>query len=317
MMRESILHRIILPAAIIVAGFTAVISISGFIERSRPSLPDGFPDTDLNMNGSRLKGFAFGMEGLIADWYYMRSLQYIGNKILSHKDKAINIDDLRELNPRLLHPFLENATDLDPHFIAAYSYGTMVLPAIDAEKAIDLASKGIANNPSEWRLYQHLGYIYWKLGRYEQASETYRKGSEIPGASPFMKLMAASMRTEGSRRETARAIYSDMLESSGDEQVRIMAMRRLKELDSLEERDAIDKVLAEFKERSGRCANSLSEIMAMLMTVKLPENRQFRVDNANRLVDPTDAPYLLDKENCRVRLDPERTGLPVAEARTK
>jgi len=28
-------------------------------------------------------------------------------------------------------------------------------------------------------------------------------------------------------------------------------------------------------------------------------------------VDPTDAPYVLDKENCRVKLDPEQTKLPI------
>lgn len=309
-MSESAFQKIILPAVIIIVGYAAVISLSGFIERRRPPLPDGFTDADLNMNGSRLKGFAFGMEGLIADWYWIRSLQYIGYKILSNKDKGINIDDLRDLNPRLLHPFLENATDLDPHFIAAYSYGALVLPAIDPEKAIDLATNGIANNPNEWRLYQHLGYIYWKIGRYEQAAETYRKGAEIPGASLFMKLMAASMKNEGARRETARAIYGDMLENSSDEQVRIMAQRRLKELASLDERDAIDKVLAEFKEKNGRCADSFGEITAILMAVKLPENKQFRVDRANRLVDPTDIPYLLDKESCSVKLDASKTTIP-------
>ncbi len=316
MMRENVLQRVILPTVILIAGFAAIFSLSGFIANARPAMPESYEDADLNMNGSQLKGYAFGMEGLIADWYFMRSLQYIGNKILSAKSENINIEDLRDLNPRLLHPLLDNATDLDRHFIAAYSYGAIVLPAIDSEKAVDLASKGIANNPTEWRLYQHLGYIYWRLGRYDKASETYEKGSQIVGSAPFLKMMAASMKTEGGSRETARAIYSQMLEDSEDWQVRITAERRLMELDSLDEREAIDRVLAEFKERYGRCANSLSEIFPMLMAVTLPENRSFRINSANQLVDPSDAPYLLDKENCAVKLDPARTTLP-AEARTK
>ena len=317
MMHEFVLKRIILPVAIIAAALSAVFALSGFIEASRPPMPDGYEDTDLNFNGSQLKGFAFGMEGLMADWYFMRSLQYIGDKIVKSKSEDINIEDLRSLNPRLLHPLLENATDLDPHFIAAYSYGAMVLPAIDPEKAIDLAAKGIVSNPGEWRLYQHLGYIYWRLRRYDKASETYEKGSQIAGAAPFMKMMAASMKTEGGSRETARAIYRQMLASYDDEQVRITAERRLKELDSLDEREAIDRVLTEFKERSGRCAAGFGEILPMLMAIKLPENNEFRIDSKNQLVDPTDAPYILDKENCRVKLDPANTGLPIAEARTK
>lgn len=317
MMSADILRKIILPAAIIVAGFCAVVPLSGYISSVRPPLPEDYEDSDLSVKGSHLKGFAFGMEGLMADVYFMRSLQYIGKKILTSKIESINIDDLRDLNPRLLYPFLENATDLDPHFIAAYTYGALVLPAIDKEKAIELASKGIAKNPNEWRLYQHLGYIYWKLGRYDEAADTYKKGSEIAGAEPFMKLMAATMKTEGGSRETSRAIYRQMLDGSDEEQVRITAERRLQEIDSLDEREAIDSSLADFKERSGHCVSNLSEILPRLATVRLPENRDFRINRSNQLVDPSGAPYLLDKENCRARLDAERTKLPLTETGTK
>jgi len=309
-MQKSFLTSIALPAVILIAGFAAAFGLTGYVEAKRPALPPGFVDADLNMNGSELRGYAFGMEGLIADWYFMRSLQYVGDKLLSQRDKTIDLNDLRGLNPRLLYPMLENATDLDPHFIAAYSYGAVVLPAIDPQKAIAIAEKGIANNPKHWRLYQHLGYIYWRLGQFEKASEIYEKGSNIAGASPFMRMMAASMKTEGGSRQTARAIYSEMVTTSEDEQVRSTAERSLQALDSMDERDAIDKALGEIKGQYGRCVNSLVEILPVLHSVRLPEGREFRLDNSNRLVDPSGAPYLLDKENCRVKLDPERTGLP-------
>jgi tetratricopeptide (TPR) repeat protein len=310
-MGNTILKQIVLPAVIIVAGFAAVYGLSGFIDKNHPKLPDDFTDSDLSMNGSRLKGFAFGMEGLIADWYWFRALQYIGDKMVSRPDIKLDVEDLTAFNPRLLFPLLENATDLDPHFIEAYSYGAIVLPAIDKERAVAFASKGIANNPNEWRLYQHLGYIYWKLERYDKAAETYELGAAIPGSSTFMKLMAASMKFEGGSRSTARSVYRQMLAESAEEAVRITADRRLKELDWLDERDAIDAVLNDFRERYGRCANSFSEVASALFQVTLPEGRQFRIDARRRLVDPTDAPYVLDKENCRVKLDAENTKLRV------
>ncbi len=309
-MQKKTLTSIVMPAVILIAGFAAVISLSGFVEAKRPPLPVGYVDADLNINGSDLRGYAIGTEGLIADYYFMRSLQYVGDKLLSQGDKTIDLNDLRGLNARLLYPMLENATDLDPHFIAAYSYGAVVLPAIDPQKAINIANKGIVNNPDHWRLYQHLGYIYWRLGQFEKASEIYEKGSNIQGASPFMRMMAASMKTEGGSRQTARAIYREMLATSEDEQVRNTADRSLKELDSMDERDAIDEVLRETKEQNARCVNSLAEILPMLRNVRLPEGREFHLDNAKRLVDPSGAPYLLDKEKCGVKLDPERTGLP-------
>lgn len=305
-MSSSTIRSIILPLVIIAAGFAVVIGLSGYLDRNRAELPADYEDSDLSMNGSRLKGFALGFEGLMADWYWMRSLQYIGGKIINAKSE-INIDDLRDLNPRLLYPYLDNATDLDPHFIAAYSYGAVILPAIDPDKAIAIAQKGIDKNPTEWRLYQHLGYIYWKLGRYSEAADTYEKGSQIAGSIAFMKLMAASMRTEGGSRATSRAIYQQMLADAQDEAVTITAKRRLMAIDSLDDREAIDRVLADFKEKNGRCANSFGEIGSILMQLKLPEGRMLSVDSARRLVDPSNTPYLLDKENCKAKLDPEKT----------
>ena len=107
--------------AVIVFGFTAVFGLSSFLEKNRVSLPESYEDEDLSLQGKRLKGYALGFEGLLADWYWMRSLQYIGDKVVNSKAEVLSIDNLRPLNPRLLYPLLDNATDLDPKFITAYS----------------------------------------------------------------------------------------------------------------------------------------------------------------------------------------------------
>lgn len=310
-MKKGALQSAVIPGAVIAAGLAIVVLLTGLIERERSPLPEGLSDTDLHLHGARLNGFAFGMEGLAADWYFMRSLQYIGDKVLDQKEGAINLEDLSNLNPRLLYPLLDNATDLDPHFIAAYDYGTVILPAIDGEKAIALAAKGIANNPNQWRLYQQLGYVYWRLGRYDEAAETYRRGSAITGSSPAMKMMAAKIGSEGNSRSVFRSVYSEMLAGTTDASVRDMAERRLRELDFEDEREAVDRILAEFMARNRRCANSFSEIANALMATTLPGGGTFRVDSSNRLADPTGAPYLLDRQACRLALDPERTKLSV------
>jgi tetratricopeptide (TPR) repeat protein len=196
--------------------------------------------------------------------------------------------------------------------MAVYSYGAVVLPAIDPAEAIKIAEKGIANNPSEWRLYQQLGYIYWRLGNFEKASEVYDQGAMIQGAAPFMKMMSARMRSEGGSRETARAIYRQMLEESADKQLQENAALRLLELDSRDDMDAIQKALEEFKTQNGRCANSLRELRPLLVRAVLPEQRQFRVNESNELVDPTGAPYQLDSKTCNVSLDKKNTKLPIS-----
>jgi tetratricopeptide (TPR) repeat protein len=298
-------------AAIVIIGYAAVFALAGRLESARPALPEGYADRDLELQGARLKGFALGNEGLLADWYWMQSLQYIGRKIIDNPEAKVSIDNLKPLNPRLLYPYLENSTSLDPKFKAPYLYGAIVLPAIDPEQAIAIAEKGIRENPSEFRLFQHLGFIHWRLGNYEKASEVYARGAAIPGAPPFLQLMAAQMKSQGGSRETARAIYRQMADES-EGQSRDLALLRLAELDFFDERDALRPALNAFRERNGRCAARWSELFPLLKTVKLPGGREFRIDRNDNLVDPTGVPYLLDTEGCDVRIDVDRSKIPTS-----
>jgi len=299
----------VLPVMIIIVGFAVLSPLSDLVASQKPRLPESYADADLFVKGRELKGFVLGTDSLVADWYWMRSLQYIGDKLVNSTED-IRLDDLRNLNPRLLYPMLDSATDLDPHFIAPYTYGAMVLPAIDADQAIILTKKGIANNPKEWRLYQHLGYIYWRAKEYPQAAETYDIGSKIEGAAPFMKMMAAAMKSEGGSRATARAIYQEMYDSAPDEAVKKTAESRLQELKWFDERDAINEKLAETKTRTGECPQKLSDITSALLTVNLPDG-DFGVNARGDLVDPTGAPYLLDRIECRVAIDRNLSKLPL------
>lgn len=297
--------QLLVTAIVVVAAFGAVFSLSAFVEGARPKLPPEYADSDLSLEGKRLKGYALGAEGMLADWYWILSLQYLGGKFVERGNEDIDIGDLRSMNPRLLYPYLDNATDLDPKFYAAYSYGAIVLPAIDTQKAIDLAEKGIRNNPDKWRLHQYLGYIYWRQKNYEKAALTYEAGSRIDGAPPFMREMAASMRARGGSRDVARAMYRQLLTESEDEQSKRNAQLRLHQLAADEEIEAVNGVLTSTKSATGRCPAKLSEIFPQLTKIPLSDDADFRIDRSNTLVDPTSIPYQLDQATCKAMLSRE------------
>jgi tetratricopeptide (TPR) repeat protein len=156
--------------------------------------------------------------------------------------------------------------------------------------------KGIAANPSRWRLYHHLGYIYWQRGDYRRASEIYSEGARVPGAASWMMLMSARMTAEGGSRSTAREMYRRMYEQSDDEQIKQMAERRLMQLDSLDEREVIRKALVLYQTRAGRCANSWKDVATLLRAAGL------RLDQAGAPVDPSRTPYVLVNQGCDVDL---------------
>lgn len=298
--------KLVLTATVVIGGLAALYPIGSFIDANRVRLSEDYVDADLTLEGKRLKGFALGSEGLLADWYWMRSLQYIGDKLAKADISTINIEDLTSLRPRLLYPLLDNATELDPKFIPAYTYGAMVLPAIDKEQAIALTEKAVANNPDNWRMYQYLGYLYWRLQEYEKAAEAYERGSRIDGAPQFMKMMTAAMRTEGGSRETARAMYQQMYDEAQDQQTRNNAEFRLMEFDTLDELEAVNEKLAAFKQRTGRCPSTIIEIADQLRSVKGKAGSGLRVNAANELVDPSGTPYLFERTECRMQVNPQR-----------
>src|SRR5687767_2001904 len=289
---------------VVVVGMASAVLLVRWTDTLRPSVDPNAIDESLYLNDKTARRMSLGFNGLAADWYWMRSLQYVGKKLLNSTGD-ISLDDLRGLNMKLLAPLLDTATTLDPEFVEPYEYAALVLPAIDIQQAIRLAQKGINANPNAWRLYHHLGYIYWRQGEYEKASETYARGAQIPGAPAWMEAMKAKLISEGGSRSTAREIYTRMYEQAGEEHVREMAQKQLMRLESLDQQDALRKLFAAFKTRYGKCPDSWRELAQILRALRIP------MDESGAPLDPSGAPYVLQAGACEVELDPNKTKVPM------
>ncbi len=283
---------------IILLGIVAAAALVRWMDAHRPPARERFEIDEPYVTPEVAKRLSMGFNGLIADWYWMRSLQYVGRKMIAHRDE-IQIDDLSPLGIKYLAPLLEQATTLDPQFMAAYEYSAVVLPAINREAAVKLTEKGISANPGAWQLYHHLGYIHWQGGRFREASEAYHRGAEVPGAPPWMRAMAAQMEASGGSRDVARNIYRRIYTESDDKQIKLMALKRLLQVDSLDQRDVIRRVLAAHRERNnGHCPSTWSEVASLLSGARL------KVDASGAPLDPSGVPYLLIHKKCEADLDP-------------
>ena len=296
---------------ILIVGYALIFAASRRLENNKPVTDEAAADEDLYFSAKQLSLLGSDFRGLIADWYWIKSLQYLGDKIVRQQDKsdaaAVNINDLRPLNPRLVYPMLDAAATLDPQFMTIYSYGAAVLPAIDGDQAIKLLEKGIAANPNDWRLYHNLGYICWRAGNYKRAAELYAAGASKPDAPAWMKQMGANMQAQGGSREFARQIYRQMFDAAADEQTRNFAGLRYAQIESLDERDAIAGGLKIFQQKNNRCPQTWREALPVLMKTVPPYGDMLRRNQAGELLDPTGAPYLLITQNgaCGARLSPD------------
>ena len=164
-------------------------------------------------SGETLKRASIGFDGLMADVYWIRALLYFGEQFELQRGANQHFD-VSKLE--LLEPMLNITVELDPKYIAPYRFGAVFLPEINADSAARFVERGIRNNPDEWRLYQDLGFVQWRRGRFREAAEAYARGSRLPGAPAWMRTMPALMLSKGGNRETAREMFLRLYEESDD-----------------------------------------------------------------------------------------------------
>ena len=203
-----------------------------------------------------LKRISLGYGGLLADVYWTRAVQYFGGK---------HHNDAQHYN--LLAPLLEITTRLDPQLLVAYEYGANFLapkPPNGAgmpRRAIELAEYGIRNNPNEWKLYYQLGFInYMELRDYAAAADAFDRGSRVPNAHPWLKLMAAQMAEHAGDIQTARLMWTTMYQSSQDRSIRANAAAHLRALQVDQDVSILEPLVVQYRNKTGRLPSSFSDL---------------------------------------------------------
>jgi len=294
----------LLLALVLIVCLSGAVGVSRGLNLHGRDTANSLSEEQLYLNGRSARRMSLAFNGLAADWYWMRSLQYVGRKIVKYEDEhngQFGLTDLSGLDLRLLPSLLDVTTTLDPQFIPAYEYGALILPEVDPDAAIALLNKGLAANPSSWRLHQDLGYIYWQRKDYQHAGEIYEAGAKLPGAPPWVTAMAARMKAEGGSPEAAREIYQRLYESSDDERIRQMVVAHLTRLQWLDDREQIRHALKYFEShsRDGRCAGSWRGVFDEFPNTRLRFDR-----SSGAPLDPSGVPYRLGNGGCDVDLDP-------------
>jgi tetratricopeptide (TPR) repeat protein len=204
-----------------------------------------------------LKRLSLGYEGLMADVYWTRAVQYYGG--MHHAGGG---------RYELLLPLLNITTQLDPQLTAAYEFGGTFLSAKPPngaglpQKAIELVEYGINNNPNDWHLYYDLGFIYYDLKDYRGAADAFARGSRVPNAHPFLKILAAQMAEHGGEPETARLLWSATYETTHDDHIKANAAAHLRALQADHDITELEQLVETYRQRTGHLPATFAEMAA-------------------------------------------------------
>lgn len=261
--------------SLLVLAVAATVPIRRLIDRAT----DGFgasADPPYVTSGETLRRFSLGYEGLLADVYWTRAVQYFGRRRAGGATQF-----------QLFGPLLRVATTLDPHLLVAYRFGAVFLAgkppdgAGQPQQAIDLLRRGIVANPAYWRLWQDLGFVYyWDLHDYGGAARAFEAGSRMPGAAIWMKTTAAAIAAKGGGFETSRTLWSQIYREAENESIRRSAFEHLRALRAQEDIRHLDGLLANYQVREGHSPEALSDLVQAGMLQGIP-------------VDPSRAPYVI------------------------
>ncbi len=234
-----------------------------------------------------LKRLSLGYNGLLANIYWTRVVQYYGG--LHHTGGG---------RYELLWPLLNITTELDPRLVPAYEFGGTFLAAEppngagSPDKAIELVERGIKNNPDDWHLYYDLAYIYYDLKDYPKAANAFERGSKVPNAHPFLQVLAAQMAQHGGETHTAQMLWSAVYQTTRDKYIRENAEWHLRAIKADLECEALEQVAQIYRQRTGRFPASFAELERAGMIRGTP-------------ADPLGTPYALDDEGHVFVADPD------------
>jgi len=240
-----------------------------------------------------LKRMSLGYDGLLADLYWTRAVQYFGSR---HAERASHFN--------LLAPLLEITTALDPHLLVAYQFGANFLapsPPNGAgmpDTAIQLMEFGIQNNPDDWHLYYELGFIYYlDLKDYARAADAFDRGSKVPHAHPFLKVLAAAMAQHAGDIPLARALWTTTYQTTQDKLIRANAAAHLRALEVDQDVTILEQMVAQYRERTGAWPSAMADLVkaGMLRTLpRDPTGRPYKlaVDGRVEVEAPDDIPFI-------------------------
>jgi hypothetical protein len=122
---------------------------------------------------------------------------------------------------------------------------------------------------------------YWWRRDGEAASRWFLEGAKLPGAPNWLSPVAASMLAEGGARDSARALWTELANTTDQDWLRTTATRALQQLDAEAVIEQLQPIVNQYYDGTGNFPSGWTDLVRAGLVRGIP-------------VDPTGEPYTLD-----------------------
>jgi hypothetical protein len=212
-------------------------------------------------SGTVLRTVSCGQRLILADLYWLKAVQYVGETVIA---KVQRWD--------ALHPLAEIVTDLDPRFGYAYQVTGSNLAGLAHRygEADRILSKGMRNLPERWALPFVMATNKFLFEQsYAEAAEYARRAAEV-GKRPYLALLAANLSALANTDDEYRAAIAfldQMLGETNTAELKDELRERRTRIRTFQELAALERAIEAHRARAGRLPERLGELVPLELPV--------------------------------------------------
>ncbi|MFA6032319.1 MAG: hypothetical protein WC889_05420 [Myxococcota bacterium] len=196
--------KIILIAAALIAVFIAssgAKSMATALRGGKDQLPD---EIEFPPDKNVIKATSLGYGEVIADYYWLKAIQWFGGKTMPTENKISS-----------LYPLTDLISELAPLFDSNYRLGHIMLTARDTNEdlSMKLLSKGRINRPDVWQIPYYQGFIAWYFKTNAKLAAVYYDDAATlgPMEMKWLHLLSAKLFSNGDNPDLAVAIMENLV----------------------------------------------------------------------------------------------------------
>ncbi|MFP6583032.1 MAG: hypothetical protein VCD00_10835 [Candidatus Hydrogenedentota bacterium] len=275
--------RIVAPLLVVIAALPTL----GMLQHSIDTMHDAQTANEMLYfpNDKLLRHFTAGLDNIVADFMWYRTVQYVGEEFLDQTVKG-----------SWLAQMVTTTTKLSPHHVDAFRYGGSLLAAIGSdEEAMKLLKEGFYHNPDSWTIPYEMHSVYLMNRREEPNANllasryAYLVGErhEPEYRSMYFELSQKLLERENMHAE-AVAFFRDKVARAKDPMLRSLAEAQLRIAIIERNLDTLNLAAEHYASTNGTFPNSLQALVNAELVNALPS-------------DPLEGKYYIDEAHGQVR----------------